>query len=101
MEVSRIRVHPTMKFTLAAFRSFLFWRQRSLASTTRLNCQRHFFRRRWRNGGTVYLRAMHSVVDWFAYAQSINGKFARSLSLSPDSGVLEDIGQRLPFEEPF
>jgi len=31
MEVSRIRVHPTMKFTLAAFRSFLFWRQRSLA----------------------------------------------------------------------
>jgi hypothetical protein len=53
MEVSRIRVHPKMKFTLAAFRSFLFWRQRSLASTTRLNCQRHFFRRRWRNGGTV------------------------------------------------
>jgi hypothetical protein len=23
------------------------------------------------------------------------------LSLSPDSGILEDIGQRLPFEEPY
>jgi hypothetical protein len=44
---------------------------------------------------------MHSVVDWFAYAQWINGKFVRSPSLSPDNGILEDIGQRLPFEEPF
>ena len=51
--------------------------------------------------GTVYLHAMHSVVDWFAFAQWINGRLARSLSLSPDSGILEDIGQRLPFEEPF
>src|SRR5262249_15989984 len=51
--------------------------------------------------GTIYLHAMHSVVDWFAFAQWINGKLARSLSLSPESGILEDIGQRLPFEEPF
>ncbi len=51
--------------------------------------------------GTVYLHAMHSVVDWFAFAQWINGKLVRSLSLSPDSGILEDIGQRLLFEEPF
>lgn len=51
--------------------------------------------------GAIYLHAMHSVVDWFAYAQWINGKLARSLSLSPDSGILEDIGKRLPFEEPF
>ena len=50
---------------------------------------------------TIYLHAMHSVVDWFAFAQWINGKLVRSLSLSPDSGILEDIGQRLPFEEPF
>ena len=50
---------------------------------------------------TVYLHAMHSVVDWFAYAQWVNGKLVRSLSLSPESGILEDIGQRLPFEEPF
>jgi hypothetical protein len=51
--------------------------------------------------GNVYLHAMHSVVDWFAYAQWSNGQLIRSLSLSPDSGILEDIGQRLPFEEPF
>ena len=51
--------------------------------------------------GTIYLHAMHSVVDWFAYAQWIDGKLQRSLSLSPDSGVMEDIGPRLPFEEPY
>jgi|SRR5215469_10354622 len=50
---------------------------------------------------TIYLHAMHSVVDWFAFAQWINGELVRSLSLSPGSGILEDIGQRLPFEEPF
>jgi hypothetical protein len=51
--------------------------------------------------GTVTLHAMHSVVDWFAYAQWVNGTLVRSLSLSPDSGVLEDFGSRLPFEEPY
>jgi|SRR5262245_5464347 len=50
---------------------------------------------------TVSLHAMHSVVDWFAYAQWVNGKLVRSLSLSPDSGILEDIGARLPFEKPY
>lgn len=49
--------------------------------------------------GTIYLHAMHSVVDWFGFAQWSGGKLVRSLSLSPDSGVLEDIGPRLPFEE--
>ncbi len=52
------------------------------------------------NGG-VYLHAMHSVVDWFAYAKWLDGTLVRSLSLSPDSGILEDIGQRLPFEESY
>ena len=51
--------------------------------------------------GTVSLHAMHSVVDWFAYAQWVNGTLVRSLSLSPDSGILEDIGARFPFEEPY
>jgi hypothetical protein len=51
--------------------------------------------------GTVYLHAMHSVVDWFAFAQWTSGRLVRSLSLSPDSGILEDLGPRLPFEEPF
>jgi hypothetical protein len=38
-------------------------------------------------GRTVYLHAMHSVVDWFAYAKwSPVGELLRSLSLSPDDG---------------
>jgi hypothetical protein len=51
--------------------------------------------------GKIYLHAMHSVVDWFAFALWSNRGLVRSLSLSPDSGILEDIGQRLSFEEPF
>ncbi len=50
---------------------------------------------------TIYLHAMHSVVDWFAFAIWKNGKLQRSLSLSPDSGILENIGTKLPFEEPY
>ena len=49
----------------------------------------------------TYLHAMHSVVDWFAYAHWSDGTLVRALSLSPDSGVLEDIGRRLPFEDPY
>lgn len=49
----------------------------------------------------VYLHAMHSVVDWFAFAHWAHGSLVRSLSVSPDSGILEDIGTHLPFEEPF
>ena len=51
--------------------------------------------------GTVALHAMHSVVDWFAYAVWTRGTLTRSLSLSPDSGLIEDIGPRLAFEEPY
>lgn len=49
----------------------------------------------------IYLHAMHSVVDWFAFAIWENGKLVRSLSLSPDSGIMEDIGPKLAFEEPY
>jgi hypothetical protein len=52
-------------------------------------------------GRTIYLVAMHSVVDWAAFAVWRDGRLVRSLSLSPDSGILEDIGERLPFEAPF
>jgi hypothetical protein len=51
--------------------------------------------------GTITLHAMHSVVDWFAYARWVDGQLVRSLSVAPDGGVLEDIGARLPFEEPY
>ncbi|MFI6101978.1 DUF6928 family protein [Lentzea sp. NPDC051213] len=53
-------------------------------------------------GRTLYLHAMHSVVDFFAYAiWSPDGSVRRSFSLSPDSGVIEDIGTPLPFEEKY
>lgn len=49
----------------------------------------------------IYLHAMHSAVDWFAFCVWEEGKLVRALSLSPDSGVMEDIGTRMPFELPF
>jgi len=53
-------------------------------------------------GRTTYLHAMHSVVDWFAYAiWAPDGTLTRSLSLSPDSGIMENIGTPLPFEAPY
>lgn len=52
-------------------------------------------------GRAVYLHAMHSVGDWFAYAIWEAGRLVRSLSLSPDTGILEDLGQRRAFEEPY
>ena len=52
-------------------------------------------------GRTVYLHAMHSVVDWFACAiWADDGTLRRALSLSPDSGIIENIGAPLDFEEP-
>ncbi|MFF4341312.1 DUF6928 family protein [Kitasatospora sp. NPDC001540] len=52
-------------------------------------------------GRRLYLHAMHSVVDWLAFAVWDDGKLVRSLSLSPDNGIIEDIGERLPFELPY
>ena len=49
----------------------------------------------------IQVHAMHSVVDWFAYGIWKDGSLKRALSLSPDSGVIEDIGDKLPFEEPY
>ena len=53
-------------------------------------------------GRTTYLHAMHSVVDWFAYGiWTPEGALERSLSLSPDNGVIENIGDPRPFEAPY
>jgi hypothetical protein len=54
------------------------------------------------DGRTLYLHAMHSVVDWFAYAiWTGDGTLARSLEVSPGSGVTENLGTPLPFEAPY
>lgn len=53
-------------------------------------------------GRTVYLHAMHSVMDWFAYAiWAGDGSLRRALSLSPGSGIIENTGAPLDFEGPF
>jgi hypothetical protein len=54
------------------------------------------------NGCTTYLHAMHSVVDWFAYGiWSPTGTLERSLSVSPDHGIMENLGQPLAFEAAY
>jgi hypothetical protein len=53
-------------------------------------------------GRIVYLHAMHSAVDWFAYAiWAGDGTLRRALSLSPGSGIIENTGTPLGFEAPF
>lgn len=52
-------------------------------------------------GRTVYIHLMHSVVDWFAYGVWKDGAWLRSLSVSPESGVIQDLGARRAFETPF
>lgn len=58
----------------------------------------------WRSaelGSTTYIHATHSVVDWCAFALWQGGELVRALSVSPDGGVQEDIGNKLPFEAPY
>jgi hypothetical protein len=52
-------------------------------------------------GRRLYLHMMHSMVDWAAFALWEDTRLIRSLSLAPDTGVVEDIGAPLPFEAPF
>jgi hypothetical protein len=52
-------------------------------------------------GRRLVLHAMHSVVDWLALAVWEDGRLLRSLSVSPDSGIIENIGEPLPFERPY
>lgn len=49
----------------------------------------------------MVLHAMHSVVDWLAFGVWEDGRLIRSLSLSPGSGIVENIGEPLPFELPY
>jgi hypothetical protein len=56
---------------------------------------------RMADGRDAYGVFMHSMEDWAAFAVWSDGKPVRVLSLSPDRGIIEDQGERLPFEEPF
>jgi hypothetical protein len=52
-------------------------------------------------GRRVILHAMHSATDRFVYAVWENGALVRSLALTPDDGIIENIGAPLPFEAPY
>ncbi|MEV4680911.1 DUF6928 family protein [Streptomyces kurssanovii] len=53
------------------------------------------------SGRRLVLHAMHSVVDWLAFGVWEDGRLIRSLSLSPDHGIIENIGEPLAFELPY
>ena len=52
-------------------------------------------------GRRIIMHGMHSVVDWLCFAVWENGKLIRSLSLSPDGGIDENIGEPFDFERPY
>jgi hypothetical protein len=52
-------------------------------------------------GRRILLHSMHSVSDALRFAVWENGQLVRSLNLSPDSGVVENIGEPYPFEAPY
>lgn len=53
------------------------------------------------NGRGAYAVFMHSAEDWAAFAVWSDGALVRSLSMNSSSGVMEDMGEHLPFEFPF
>ncbi|TMQ96167.1 hypothetical protein ETD83_21605 [Actinomadura soli] len=52
-------------------------------------------------GRRIVMHGMHSVVDWFCFAVWEDGVLIRSLSLSPDAGIEENIGEPFDFERPY
>ncbi len=53
------------------------------------------------SGRRILMHGMHSVVDWLCFAVWEDGRLIRSLSLSPASGIIENIGEPYDFERPF
>jgi hypothetical protein len=49
----------------------------------------------------VQLLAVHGDADWCTYGVWQDGELTRGLSVCPDPGVIEDIGEHLSFERPF
>ncbi|MEV4481442.1 DUF6928 family protein [Micromonospora coxensis] len=52
-------------------------------------------------GRRIVVHGMHSVVDWLGFAVWEDGALIRSLSLSPDGGIQENIGDPYDFELPY
>ncbi|MEU7923336.1 DUF6928 family protein [Micromonospora zamorensis] len=52
-------------------------------------------------GRRIIMHGMHSASDWLCFAVWENGELVRSLSLSPDAGIGENIGEPYDFELPY
>jgi hypothetical protein len=52
-------------------------------------------------GRRIIMHGMHSVSDWLCFAVWEDGELVRSLSLSPDAGIGENIGEPYDFELPY
>lgn len=52
-------------------------------------------------GRRIIMHGMHSVVDWLGFAVWEDGILIRSLSLSPNGDIQENIGQPYDFELPY
>jgi hypothetical protein len=52
-------------------------------------------------GRRILLHSMHSVVDALTFAVWEDGELIRSLSVSPDTGIVENVGEPYPFERPY
>jgi hypothetical protein len=52
-------------------------------------------------GRRIIMHGMHSVVDWLCFAVWEDGRLVRSLSLSPGSGIQENMGEPYDFELPY
>jgi hypothetical protein len=53
------------------------------------------------DGRRILFHSMHSVVDALTFAVWEDARLIRSLSVSPDTGIVEDIGEPLAFERPY
>jgi hypothetical protein len=52
-------------------------------------------------GRRMLMHSLHSVVDALTFAVWEDGQLTRSLSVSPDHGIVENIGEPFPFERPY
>jgi hypothetical protein len=52
-------------------------------------------------GRRILFHSMHSVVDALTFAVWEDARLIRSLSVSPDTGIVQDFGEPFPFERPY
>jgi hypothetical protein len=49
----------------------------------------------------VYLYGVHADADWCTFGRWDDGQLVRALSVCPDPGIIEDVGEHESFEQPY